>query len=169
MNKFINPTHGVVDFDKMLTTIITKIQNKPDSEWIIAIGSDSQNKGHSTTFCSTVLVIEKGRGGIYFYTASPEKRVNDVQHRMLKEAELSIKLGHKVIEGIEDMYLNDKFELDKYSIKFEIHCDLGENGKSKDAIGAAIGWITAEFGDTVIAKIKPDSFAASYVADKHTK
>lgn len=169
MDKFISPTYGAVDFEKMLTTITTKIQNKTQSEWIIAIGSDSQNKGNTTTFCSTILVLEKGRGGVYFYTSTPEKRVNDVQHRMLKEAELSIKLGHKVIEGIEDMYLNDKFQLDQYNVKFEIHCDLGKNGKSRDAIGAAIGWITAEFGDTVSAKIKPDSFAASYVADKHTK
>ena len=92
-----------------------------------------------------------------------------LQHRMLKEAEMSIDIGHRFIEVLEDKFLSGEFDMSKYNINLEIHCDLGHNGKSKDSIKAAIGWVTSEFGDLVTTKIKPDSPAASYIADIYTK
>lgn len=169
MQKFISPTYGKVSLEEMMIRITDKIKSRPNSEWIIALGTDSQNKGNITTFCSTILVLEKGKGGIYFYIRQIKDRVTEVQYRMLTEAEMSIKLGHTILENFEDLYLTEKFDFYEYNIELEIHCDLGNNGKSRDSISAALGWITAEFGGKITAKIKPDSPAASYVADKHTK
>lgn len=145
------------------------MQEKPDSDWVIAIGTDSQNRRSTTKFCSAILLIEQGNGGIYFYSTHSDPRLQGVQHRMLKEAEISIQVGHEVIKTLEDMYLEEKLKEIDYDVKFEIHCDLGINGKSESAIKSAIGWITAEFGGRVTTRIKPDSPAASYVADKYTR
>lgn len=168
--RLISPSYGVCESTEIaVNEIINRMRVKPDAEWTIAIGSDSQNRGNLTKFCNVILLLEKGSGGTYFYSVHSRARVQGLQHRMLKEAEMSIELGHEVIEILENKYLNNEFEDILYNVRFEIHCDLGNNGKSKDSISAAIGWITAEFGDRVTTKIKPYSPAASYVADKYTK
>ena len=135
--KFVSPTYGVFNNVNAVTLkIIERIKESPHSEWTIAIGTDSQNKGRHTKFCSAVLLLEKGKGGIYFYSTHYASRLQGLQHRMLKEAETSIAIGHKLIETFEDIYLNGNVE---YDVNLEIHCDLGKNGESQTAINAAIG------------------------------
>lgn len=168
--KFRSPTYGLCEnLDEVMDVAIKRIKSKPSSEWIIAIGTDSQNKGSSTKICSAILVLEKGKGGMYFYSRSFVPKIKVLQQRMLKEAEISIGIGHKIIEIIENRFLQGELDILDYNVGFEIHCDLGHNGKSRDSISAAIGWITAEFDGQVCAKIKPESLAASCVADKYTK
>lgn len=168
--KFKSPTHGVCDNEEIVVDkIFDRILTNKHSEWTIAIGSDSQNKKDITKFCTAILLLEKGKGGIYFYSISSENRFHVVQNRMLREAEMSIELGKKLIDRIEDKLLSDELIDEDINIAFEIHCDLGRYGKSKDSIKAAIGWITSEFGGLVTPKIKPESTAASSIADKYTK
>lgn len=168
--RFLSPTYGACETtDVVVDEIINRIKSKPNAEWTIAIGSDSQNRQKTTKFCSAILILEKGKGGTYFYSVSSAPRIKVIQHRMLREAEMSIELGHKFIKVLEDKFINGEFDTSDYNVELEIHCDLGHNGKSKDSIKAAIGWITSEFGDLVTTRIKPDSPAASYVADKYTK
>ena len=81
---------------------------------------------------------------------------------MLKEAETSITIGHKLIETFEDMYLEE-------NVEYNVNLELNNPKRYQTAINAAIEWITAEFGNKVTTKIKPDSPAASYVADRYTK
>lgn len=168
--KFMSPTHGEFDnLNNVLDVIFKKILSKEEANWTIAIGTDSQNKGPKTKFCSAILLLEEGKGGIYFYSTNEEERLHVVQNRMLKEAELSINLGREVIDKVETKLLSEELIERDIDIKFEIHCDLGHKGKSKDSISAAIGWISSEFGGLVIPRIKPDSTAASCIADKYTR
>lgn len=168
--KFISPTFGLCkNVDEVVEIMRKKILDSPNSKWTIAIGTDSQNKANNTTICSAILLIEKGSGGIYFYSKENVPRMKVVQKRMLKEAEISIGIGHEIIKKIEDDFMNEKEGILESNVNIEIHCDFGPNGKSKDSIKAAIGWITAEFGGQIDAKIKPDSLAASCIADKYTK
>lgn len=168
--RFRSPTYGVCDNEEVVVNnIFDRILTNKHSEWTIAIGTDSQNRKDTTKFCRAILLLEKGKGGIYFYSVHSEKRFHVVQNRMLKEAEMSIDLGRDLIDKIEDRLLSDELIDEGINITFEIHCDLGHNGKSKDSIKAAIGWISAEFGGLVTTKIKPESTAASSIADKYTK
>ena len=52
----------------------------------------------------------------------------------------------------------------KYEFLY-IHADVGENGKTKDMIKEVVGLIKSNGFE---AKIKPESYAASVVADKYT-
>ena len=47
----------------------------------------------------------------------------------------------------------------------EIHVDVGEHGDTRNMIKEVVGMVT---GNGFVAKTKPDAYAASYVADKHT-
>jgi len=49
--------------------------------------------------------------------------------------------------------------------RLEIHIDVGDRGEPRDMIKEVVGMVTGS-GDQ--ARIKPDSFGASNVADKHT-
>ena len=49
---------------------------------------------------------------------------------------------------------------------FEVHIDVGENGATRDMIQELVGAVRA---NNFEAKTKPDSYAASKVADRHTK
>lgn len=167
---FISPTHGRCETAKeVVDKIVERILTDEHTEWTIAIGTDSQNKKSVTRFCSAILLLKKGKGGIYFYRLHDEARHQVLQNRMMKEAELSIDLGKEIIDIIEDKLLSDELIEKDISISFEIHCDLGKYGKSKNSIKAAIGWITSEFGGSVTPKVKPESTAASCIADKYTR
>lgn len=168
--RFLSPTHGVCENE---TIVVEKIFNRilanEHATWTIAIGTDSQNNKDKTRFCMAILLLEQGSGGSYFYSVRSEDRLHVTQNRMLKEAEFSIDLGRDIIDKIEDRLLSDELIDKNLDIAFEIHCDLGHDGKSRDAIKAAIGWITASFGGNVTPRIKPESPAASCIADKYTR
>ncbi|MFZ5899548.1 MAG: ribonuclease H-like YkuK family protein, partial [Bacillota bacterium] len=54
--------------------------------------------------------------------------------------------------------------LDEHQV--EIHIDVGSHGDTKDLIREVVGMVT---GSGFNAKIKPDAYGASSVADRHTK
>ena len=51
-------------------------------------------------------------------------------------------------------------------LNIEIHLDVGRIGETKDLIREVVGMIT---GSGFEARIKPDSYGASKVADRYTK
>lgn len=154
---------------EVVKELFDRIKSKENSEWTIAVGTDSQNAKINTKFCTAIILLEKGKGGIYFYKIQRESRHHVLQNRMLREAEFSINTGKALIEEVDNFLLEEDLVEKDFKISFEIHCDLGQNGKSQDSIKAAIGWITAEFGETVKTKVKPESTAASSIADKYTR
>lgn len=166
---FKSSTYGMCTLEQTIQHITNKISSNANSEWVLAVGTDSQNKGASTKFCQVILLHEKGKGGIFFYSVNKAKRIEITKLRMLEEARESIDLVKSVLNILEEMFYEETFDYTEYDIKIEIHCDLGYRGKSSEAISDTIGWIVAEFGDTVTPKIKPDSMAASSIADIHTK
>ncbi len=53
-----------------------------------------------------------------------------------------------------------------YRQLLEIHLDVGEKGLTREILNVVVGMVK---GSGYVAQIKPDAFAASCVADKHTK
>lgn len=153
----------------VMDKIIDRIKDRPDSEWTLAIGTDSQNKGNSTKFCQVILLHEKTKGGQFFYAVQSQERIKVIQHRMLEESRMSIDTGRDVLKFLEDKFIAEEFDYIEHKVNLEIHCDLGANGKSRDSIKTAIGWITAEFGGLITPRVKPHSCAASHIADIYTK
>ena len=69
---------------------------------------------------------------------------------------ISLEVAEKVLTELK------KFPLPEF--EFEIHADIGENGPTKAMIQEVVGMIRA---NNFQVKTKPESYAASNVADRH--
>ena len=166
---FKSKTYGNLSKKLAVRKLVGAVQANPKSEWVLAIVTDSQNKKHETKFCQAIVLYQVGKGGSFFYKTFKQPRISIVGNRMLEEARLSIDLAKEVIDILDEIYIENEFDWTEANLKLEIHCDLGVNGKSSESIKSVLGWITAEFGGIVSPQIKPDSSAASVVADAFTK
>ena len=128
------------------------------------MGTDSQN--HSETKIVTVICITcKGHGGIFFYQVTREPKIEEVRRKLYVETQESLEIAQQLIEELEsnhiysDVYLN---------CPISIHVDAGNSpkGKTRELIPEIVGWIKACGYD---AKVKPDSFCASTIADRISK
>lgn len=155
--KFISPTRGDLDFDEMMMDIIIYIKDLPTSSYKIIIGSDSMVK-NETCFITAVVVHRLGKGARYFYHKKIQRKIKSLRQKIFYETALSLEVG-----GLVHKYFADK----GYAhLNVEIHIDVGLQGESKDLIREVVGMVT---GSGFTAKIKPEAYGASSVADKHTK
>lgn len=168
---FKSQTYGKdLTLEEVIKIIEKIIVSEPSESFVLAVGTDSQNKKRTTVFTSAIVLHKVGKGGIFFYEREKRDRIKVRNLRLLEEANLTIELGRKIVEQIETDYLADSFDLDKADFKLEIHCDYGNNGASNEVLREAIGWISASFiGSNIAVKVKPDAYAASYVADSKVK
>ena len=166
---FNSQTYGKCSLEEMMLHISNKIKSDPKAGYLLAVGTDSQNERKDTKFANIVMLHTLGGGGIFFYKVHHEDKIKVVANRMLEEAHQSIELAKEVLKWFEEAYEEGIFDYSLYNINMEIHCDIGYNGASSDAIKGALGWIQAEFGDNILGVIKPGSAAASHIADRYTK
>lgn len=162
----ISPTYGEVELNEVVKIINDYfIKNKYyNAPFHIVIGTDSQN--FSDTKVVAVIVAQcEGHGGIYFYNVERIDQIQDIRQKLNYETQTSLSYADELISIIEtnedymDMFLNSTFT---------IHIDAGnsETGKTKELIPSLVGWIKSCGYDCAV---KPDSFAASSVADKISK
>ncbi len=162
---FYNPTLGRINFKKVIEAIFDYINEKPDKFYDIVVGCDSSS-GEKPAFPVAIVILRVGQGGRFFFKRiqySKEKKFYNLHQRVLQEilisCELALFLREKLKERIEKPghHFNYQFRY--------IHADIGENGKTKDMIKEVVGLIR---GNGFEAKVKPESFAASIVADRFT-
>ncbi|MCL6634386.1 MAG: ribonuclease H-like YkuK family protein [Peptococcaceae bacterium] len=154
---FVSPTKGRLSFEEMMEDIIKYIKGLPSSSYKIIIGSDSQVKSE-TCFITAVIVHRLGKGARYYYRKKTQRKIRSLRQKIFYETALSLEVGgmvHKYFagEGFDDLNV-------------EIHIDVGLHGETKDLIREVVGMVT---GSGFRAKIKPEAYGASSVADKHTK
>lgn len=154
---FISPSKGRMDFDEMMNDIINYIKGIPTSSYKIIIGSDSQVK-RETSFVTAMIVHRLGKGARYYYRKKTHRKIKSLRQKIFYETALSLELG-----GMVNKYFsNSGFD----ELNVEIHIDVGNHGETKSLIREVVGMVT---GSGFQAKIKPDAYGASSVADKHTK
>lgn len=128
------------------------------SHYRIVIGVDSQrNNSHTFDFVTAFIIQRIGKGGIYFWKRQVITKKIGLKERMYTEAIMSLQSAEEIIELFKGTGVA------KYDI--EIHVDIGPNGKTKDLINEIVGMVRSS---GYMVKIKPDSFGASKVADRHT-
>lgn len=131
------------------------------------IGVDGQNLGQRGTSFVQCVALHKyddcasGKGGRVFYVRHVERRYKNRNQRLLREAELAVKLAQK----LEPLFT-------ELEIPFEVHADVnsyaGKNkeNKSHEVHDTVKGWIESMGW---VCKTKPHAFVASIVADRHTR
>jgi len=129
----------------------------PDWRYKIVIGSDSQLCGANLTdFVTAVVVHRVGNGGRYFWKRIAGQHSFSLRDRIIKEVMLSLETALEIL-AILRRHPDIRFD-------FEVHADVGENGRSSALIAEVTGMIRAY---NFTFKTKPESYAASSVADKH--
>ncbi|HAP93916.1 MAG TPA: hypothetical protein DCM26_04745 [Desulfotomaculum sp.] len=154
---FVSPTKGRLTFNEMMAGIVDYITGLPTSMYKIIIGTDSQVKQDSC-FVTAIIVHRLGKGGRYFYRKKLHRKIKSLRQKIFYETSLSLELG-----GLVARYLS---ECGMDEMEVEIHIDVGKQGETRDLIREVVGMVT---GSGFNAKIKPEAFGASSVADKHTK
>lgn len=133
------------------------MEGDTDSSYQVIVGTDSHPSLGETDFISAIILRRVGKGGRYFWRRSREGIYRDLTRRIYREATLSFELAKALMEALETQTLLD--------FNLEIHVDVGRNGKTRALIDGVVGMIV---GSGFPVKIKPDAYAASSVADKHT-
>lgn len=153
----ISPTKGRLTFKEMMADIMNFITGLPTSSYKIIIGSDSQVR-EETCVITAVIVHRLGKGGRYYYARTIHRKIKSLRQKIFYETSLSLDLGSQVARYFAE---NGQEELN-----VEIHIDIGRKGDTRDLIREVVGMVT---GSGFKAKIKPEAYGASSVADKHTK
>ena len=158
---FISRTYGKLTFEEMFNVIKEYVEEMPSYNYNIIIGADSQNFGNDrdgyTKMVTVVTVRRVGKGGIFFYNINYLKCIREVEPKLFHEVSLSLDLATKVQTRMKEEHL-------QHSIC--VHIDGGENGKSKKVINNVVGMVR---GCGFSCEIKPDSYAASTIADRISK
>ncbi len=154
--RFYSPSKGKLSFDQVLDEIVSIMEEDPKTSYELVVGTDSHSTPGEMDFVSAIIVHKVGKGGRYFWRRIRERNIYTLRQKIYREALLSFELAKDLMEELEQRTLLD------YNL--EIHVDVGRNGKTREMIDEVVGMIVAS-GFSV--KTKPDSYAASCVADKH--
>ena len=162
---FYNPTLGKLNFDGVIEEIFNYMQENSHKFYDIVVGCDSSS-AETLSFPVAIVILRVGQGGRFFlkkirYPKSQKKRLSNWHQRVLQEVLLSCELALSFREALAKKIEQSKTPL-RYQFRY-IHADIGEGGPTKDMIREIVGLIKSNGFE---AKIKPESFAASVVADR---
>lgn len=159
IDTFRSINFGVLSLSQVVDQAVTFIEKENNSHFRIVIGTDSElTTGNTAHFVSAIVIHHVGHGGIYFWGQITRNGIKDLRQRMYEEATYSLNLANNMLEEFH----NRNLPLEKI---LEIHVDIGRNGDTRAMISEIVGMVK---GSGFNCKIKPDSFAASNVADRHT-
>jgi len=137
---------------------VSFLEEKPNSFYRIIIGTDSARMPENLADFVTAFVVHRvGNGGRYFWRRHDFGKFYTLRDRIIHEVVLSIDVAKSVLTELQG-------RKDLPSWTFEIHADIGENGETKALIQEVVGMIRA---NNFEVKTKPESYAASKVADRH--
>ncbi|MFY9462781.1 MAG: ribonuclease H-like YkuK family protein, partial [Candidatus Sungiibacteriota bacterium] len=135
------------------------VRREPARFYKIIIGTDSQVTDEAS-LVTALTIWRVGNGAIHFWTRTEIKKFSSMRDRIWAEAIRSITLAQEM-RGRLQLALGDEFFWEGN----EIHVDIGENGPTRELIDSVSGMIR---GYNFTPVIKPYSFGASIVADRHT-
>ena len=164
---FYSPSSGNLEFDQVIKEIHGYIAEQPEFFYEVVVGCDSPSSD-KPFFPIAIVVLRTGAGGRFFlkkmhYSEDFLKRFTNWKNRILQEIYLSCELALSLRETLEKEF-GKATPTFNYQFQY-IHADVGEQGRTKEMIKEVTGLIRANGFEP---RIKPQSFAASVVADRYT-
>jgi predicted RNase H-related nuclease YkuK (DUF458 family) len=162
---FRNLSQQNITFDMVADKIIDYIDKEPDKDYVLAIGTDSQTASETKVVLSITL-HRLYNGGIFFLHTKYHQayKRNQLHQKLYEETQASLDAAEILIEKLKDRGLDIQEETSH--IHLSIHMDIGEHGPTSKYIQELEGWVRAVGYDY---EIKPNSYAASTIADKYSK
>ena len=159
--KFYNQTlNRHISFDEVVDELVKYINSNSSAQYRITVGTDSSGT-NNTQFVTAIAILKVGNGGRYFWTKSEKTFCPTLRDRIYKETIHSIAVVQELKSRLKDR-LGEEFFWDN---KITVHLDVGENGPTRDFIDTVVGMVKGYGFDAII---KPDSFGAFVLADRHT-
>ena len=158
MHEFLHSSLGLkLAVPEVVGEVINFMRADPLRKYKVTIGTDSELlSGARADFVTAVVVHRIGNGGRYFWRRIELNKMHTLRDRIIKEVLISLDIAKEVLSELKKSSLPD--------FSFEIHADIGENGPTKVMIQEVVNIIRA---NNFEAKTKPESYAASNVADRH--
>ncbi len=145
---------------EVVREVVQFLKNDVHSSYKIIIGTDSLYlPSKNADFVTVVVVYRVGNGGRYFWRGFEKGKFYTLRDRIIQEVLFSIDTAKSLLEELKETHNLPHWD-------FEIHADIGENGETKTLIQEVVGMIRA---NNFEAKTKPESYAASKVADRHVR
>lgn len=157
---FLSPDGKEMHPKEVIDKIIDFINKDDSCEYRLSIGTDSMTY-EDTRFVLAIVVHRVGKGGIFFYNKFSHPVIKDLRQKLYTETQLSIDTAN--------MLFGELIEADENicsRLNLSIHLDIGNNGPTRDLIRELEGWVSALGYEYAI---KPDSYAATSVANKYSK
>ena len=161
--EFQSLTYGTMSLSEAVDKILEYIESDTDHHYEIAIGTDSQTYT-GTKFALAIVVHRLNAGAIFFFRTMYHEKFgkNQLHDKLYAETQVSLDTAETVISEL----LDHDFDISEHDVRLVIHVDVGPNGKTKVLIPELTGWVHSAGYDV---EIKPDSYAASSVADRFSK
>lgn len=154
---FISPSRGPLSLHAMVEDILAFVRAEPDAYYKLIVGTDSHSR-NDLVFVSAVIIHRLGKGAKYYYRRRVQRKLASLRQKIFYETAVSLALA--------DQLANRVAAVAPKGLNIEIHLDVGEHGETRDLIREVVGMVT---GSGFHAEIKPNSWGASKVADRHTK
>ncbi len=156
---FFSPSRGELSFDGVFEDLINYINDSCEEAYKLIIGSDSHvYLEDGVTFVTAIVIHRVGKGGRYYFSKQKKQFMDSIRQRIFYETSLSLEVASRLTEKLSQNGHAD--------LNVEIHLDVGEKGETKEIIKEVVGMV---IGSGYDARIKPDSYGATKVADKYTK
>jgi predicted RNase H-related nuclease YkuK (DUF458 family) len=158
-----------MSLDDVIDDIARYMTEDATKKYRVIIGTDSPGS-KKVEFITAIVVHRVGRGGRYWWHKSATKEMPSRKVRILSEVLQSLSIAELAAPKLRAHKLLVSY-LQKLGLKYrigiplEIHVDVGEHGATRNMIQEVVGMVR---GNGFEPKIKPESFCASVVADRHT-
>ena len=150
----------LLTFDELISELVRFVKDRPEREYKIVVGTDSRASS-PTRFVTAVSILRVRNGGRYFWMRTEEIQAPTMRERIYKEVMQSITLTQELRSRLRDKIGEEYF----WDGKISVHLDVGHNGPTRELIDSVVGMVK---GYGFEAVIKPDSFGAFVLADRHT-
>ena len=159
---FQSPTIGKMKLTKVAKEVSSYINEDSNSKYRLIVGTDSNgNGGVKADFVTAIIIYRIGKGGRYFWKkTNGDKDYNTLRDRIYEEVTISLKTAQDILAQLQNL-IEEGHQL---NYDFQIHIDVGQNGPTREMIKEVVGMVR---GNGFKAKIKPDSYAASSIADRY--
>ncbi|HEY4475481.1 MAG TPA: ribonuclease H-like YkuK family protein [Candidatus Paceibacterota bacterium] len=157
--KLFNSSFGLkLNQEQIVRELINFMKADERRRYKLLIGTDSEkNSGGTADFVTAIVIHRVGNGGRYFWRRIVNNRkFHTLRDRILEEVLMSLDVAKELLLTTKHFAMPD--------FDFEIHVDVGENGATRSMIQELVGMVRAMNFE---AKTKPESYAASKVADRH--
>ena len=131
---------------------------------MVHIGSDSQQFGKETQYCTVVIVVKEGKGARVFFNRERVPRIRTLRERLYNEVWRSTELAME-LTSTPDVGLAD--ELSEADITIHVDANVDPAYKSSEYVQELAGLCVGMGFSQVL--LKPDSWAASHAADHVVK